>query len=87
MIGWAYTLGSVIALANDAPFRTMLRRSIFNWQVRGLAEPFYVLCGYGQSGSRLARALDRLGNRLVIVDPSTERMAPRRRAGVRARRR
>ena len=44
--------------------------------VRGLAEPFYVLCGYGQSGSRLARALDRLGNRLVIVDPSTARMAP-----------
>jgi len=76
VIGWAYTLGSVVALANDAPFRTMLRRSIFNWQVRGLAEPFYVLCGYGQSGARLARAIDRLGNRLVIVDPSTDRMAP-----------
>jgi len=43
VIGWAYTLGSVVALANDAPFRTMLRRSIFNWQVRGLAEPFYLL--------------------------------------------
>jgi len=76
VIGWAYTLGSVVALANDAPFRTMLRRSIFNWQVRGLAEPFYVLCGYGQSGSRLARAIDRLGNRVVIVDLSSERMAP-----------
>ena len=76
VIGWAYTLGSVVALANDAPFRTMLRRSIFNWQVRGLGEPFYVLCGYGQSGARLARAIDRLGNRLVIVDPSTDRMAP-----------
>jgi Trk K+ transport system NAD-binding subunit len=76
VIGWAYTLGSVVALANDAPFRAMLRRSIFNWQARGIAEPFYVLCGYGQSGSKLARALDRLGNRLVIVDPSTQRMAP-----------
>ncbi|MEO8741458.1 MAG: NAD-binding protein, partial [Casimicrobiaceae bacterium] len=76
VIGWAYTLGSVVALANDAPFRTMLRRSIFNWQARGIAVPFYVLCGYGQSGSRLARALDRLGNRLVIVDPSPQRMAP-----------
>jgi Trk K+ transport system NAD-binding subunit len=76
VIGWAYTLGSVVALANDAPFRTMLRRSNFNRQVRSLAEPFYVLCGYGQSGSRLARAIDRLGNRLVIVDLSAERMAP-----------
>lgn len=76
VIGWAYTLGSVVALANDAPFRAMLRRSIFNWQARGIVEPFYVLCGYGQSGSKLARAIDRLGNRLVIVDPSTQRTAP-----------
>ena len=76
VIGWAYTLGSCISLANDATFRAMLRRSIFNWRVRGLAEPFYVLCGYGQSGSRLARALDRMGNRLVIVDGSEERLAP-----------
>ena len=76
VIGWAYTLGSVVALANDAPFRAMVRRSIFNWRVRHVAEPFYVLCGYGQSGSRLARALDRLGSSLVIVEPLAERMAP-----------
>ncbi|MCC6197618.1 MAG: NAD-binding protein, partial [Burkholderiales bacterium] len=76
VIGWAYTLGSVIALANDAPFRAMVRRGIFNWRVRHVAEPFYVLCGYGQSGARLARALDRLGSQLVVVDPSVERMAP-----------
>jgi Trk K+ transport system NAD-binding subunit len=76
VIGWAYTLGSCIALANDAPFRALVRRGIFNWRVRGLAEPFYVLCGYGQSGSRLARALDSIGNRLVIVDVSEDRLAP-----------
>src|SRR6185436_11231902 len=45
------------------------------WRVRGLAEPFYVLCGYGQSGSRLARALDHMGNRLVVVEPSPVRTA------------
>ena len=57
-------------------FARWSRRGIFNWRVRGIAEPFYVLCGYGQSGARLARALDRLGNRLVIIDPSAERIAP-----------
>src|SRR5262245_65213041 len=76
VIGWAYTLGSVVALANDTPFRAMLSRGIFIWRVRHLAEPFYVLCGYGQSGKRLAYALDRLGNRVVIVEPSAVRMAP-----------
>ena len=63
VIGWAYTLGSVIALTNDVTFRTMLTRSAYRRRVRDVTEPFYVLCGYGQSGSRLARALDRLGNR------------------------
>jgi len=75
VIGWAYTLGSAIALANDANFRALLARSVFKWRVSGIAEPFYVLCGYGQSGARLARALDRLGNRLVIVEPDAVRAA------------
>ncbi len=75
VIGWAYTLGSAIALANDATFRALLARSVFKWRVGGIGEPFYVLCGYGQSGARLARALDRLGNRLVIVEPDAVRAA------------
>ncbi len=75
VIGWAYTLGTVVALANDATFRGMLSRGLFNWRARGIGEPFYVLCGYGQSGARLARALDRMGNRLVILEPAAERVA------------
>ena len=75
VVGWAYTLGSVVALGNDTNFRMMLVRGIFRWRARGMAEPFYILCGYGQSGARLARALDRMGNHLVILDPSGERLA------------
>lgn len=74
VIGWAYTLGSVIALTNNVTFRTLLARAHFGWRVRSIAEPFYILCGYGQSGSRLARALDELGNRLVIIEPRAERI-------------
>jgi len=73
--GWAYALGSVIALVNDATFRGVLARGLFIWRIRGIAEPFYILCGYGQSGVRLARSLDRLGNRLVIIEPLPERSA------------
>ncbi|MCC7217408.1 MAG: NAD-binding protein [Burkholderiales bacterium] len=75
VIGWAYALGSVIALINDAPFRAMLARSAFRWRARGNVDPFYVVCGYGQSGRRVARSLDRLGNWLVVVDPDAERIA------------
>ena len=50
------TIVTVVALANDAPFRTMLARGIFNWRARGIAEPFYVLCGYGESGGSPSEA-------------------------------
>jgi Trk K+ transport system NAD-binding subunit len=75
VIGWAYALGSVVALLNDAAFRALVARRMFVRRARAIAEPFYILCGYGQSGSRLARALDRLGNRLVIIEPQEERVA------------
>jgi hypothetical protein len=32
VIGWAYTLGSVVALGNDANFRMLLVRGIFRWR-------------------------------------------------------
>ncbi|MEO8508154.1 MAG: NAD-binding protein [Betaproteobacteria bacterium] len=75
VIGWAYTLGSVIALSNDAPFRALVARGMFRRRARGISEPFYILCGYGQSGSRLATALDQMGNRTIIVEPLVERTA------------
>src|SRR5690606_35825514 len=37
--------------------------------------PFVIICGYGQSGATLARALDRIGLRLVVVELRRERAA------------
>jgi Trk K+ transport system NAD-binding subunit len=75
VIGWAYALGSVVALVNDLTFRAAAARGLFAWRVRHVAEPFYIVCGYGQSGSRLAHSLDQLGNRLIIIEPRPERIA------------
>lgn len=75
VVGWVYSLGTVIALTNDATFRAMLARSIFNRRVRGIAEPFYIVCGYGQSGAALMHALDDHGTRLVVIETRAERVA------------
>ena len=75
VLGWAYALGTVFALVNDATFAAMLARSLFRWRVRRITEPFYVLCGYGQSGEGLAHALDNLGSRLIVIEPVAERAA------------
>ena len=73
VIAWAYALGTVFAMTGDTTFRAMLARSVFNWRVRGMGERFYIICGYGQSGAGLARALDRDGARLVIIETRPER--------------
>ncbi|MBL8385763.1 MAG: NAD-binding protein [Burkholderiales bacterium] len=78
VVAWAYALGSVFALTSNTTFRSMLARGVFNWRARDIGEPFYLLCGYGQSGAALARALDRQGARLVVIEAredKVERMA------------
>ena len=75
VLGWAYAVGSIFALINDRTFRDAVSRSVFNWRVRGLAEPFFIVCGAGQSGAALARALDRTGVRVVVVELRADRAA------------
>jgi len=70
---WAYTLGSIFALAKDDTFRTALANSRFARRVRRLGEPFYIIAGYGQSGTALAHALDQLDLRSVIIEVRPDR--------------
>jgi len=76
VIGWAYALGSVFALSRDHGFRAAAARSLFTRRVSRLAEPYCVVCGFGRSGEAIARALDALGVRVVIVDLDPARVEP-----------
>ncbi len=76
VIGWAYALGSIFALVQHPAFREALARGRFEAGVRRLVDRYFVICGYGQSGRRLARALDRLGFAAVVIEASPERLRP-----------
>ena len=54
VIAWAYALGVIFALTRQPAFRAALERSRFEAGVRRLVDRFYVICGHGQSGQRLA---------------------------------
>lgn len=73
VISWAYALGNVFHMTRDPAFRTALARNQFAARVRGLAEPFILIVGYGQSGALLARMLDRIDQRMVIIELRPER--------------
>src|SRR4029079_6585507 len=49
----------------------------FGRTVRHLREPFYLVCGLGETGLTVARALDAMGRRFVAVDADEARILER----------
>src|SRR3712207_2525873 len=52
VIGWAYAIGSLLALLQDRSFRQALALQRFTRKVGRLAEPFVLIAGYGRAGDR-----------------------------------
>jgi Trk K+ transport system NAD-binding subunit len=74
VIGWAYAIGSLLTLIQDRSFRQALALRRFTGKVARLREPFLLIVGYGRAGELLAEDFDALGQQLVIVDESSDRI-------------
>lgn len=74
VIGWLYSIGSLLAVIQDPAIYRLRRESQFRGQVRLLREPFYLVCGYGDTGSRLVQALGQEGVRTVVLDKDENRI-------------
>jgi len=68
VIGWAYSIGALLALLQDQNFRTAVRVQRFSRTVRSLREPFHLVCGYGETGQLICRVLDQNGARSVVIE-------------------
>ncbi len=68
VIGWAYLLGSFLGLTQDKALQQAIVTARFQRAVGRLREPFYLVCGLGETGMTVVRALDRLGNRFAAID-------------------
>ncbi len=74
VVGWAYAIGSLLALFQDRSFRSALALQRFTRKVGRLAEPFVLVAGYGRAGELLGHSMDALGRRVVVLDSSPERI-------------
>jgi Trk K+ transport system NAD-binding subunit len=74
VIAWFYAIGKIITLVQDPALRLALITARFTRVVRLLHEPFYIVCGYGETGSVLVGALDSKGIRVVTIDHFPERI-------------
>jgi Trk K+ transport system NAD-binding subunit len=74
VIPWFYAIGKIISLFQDAGLRVAVTTSRFAKEVETLSEPFYIVCGYGETGSLLVRALDSKHMRVVVVEILQDRV-------------
>ena len=72
VIGWAYAIGTLLALLQDRAFRKAVETRRFARQVARIPEPYLAMVGYGGTGALVARTLDARSRRLVVVDRSQE---------------
>ena len=74
VVGWAYAIGSLLALVQERSFRQALALQHFSRKVERMREPFLLIAGYGRTGELLARSLDALGRRFVVIDRDGDRI-------------
>jgi voltage-gated potassium channel len=68
VLGWLYSIGKIFALFQDPSFIRLLKRNTFGRSVSRLRDPFYLICGYGVTGSRLTHRLQQQGIQTVVID-------------------
>lgn len=74
VVAWLYAIGSLFAVLQDASFRRVLRQAQFMGAVRRITSPFYLVCGYGDTGSELVGALAERDIQSVVIDTSQKRI-------------
>jgi len=74
VFAWLYAIGRSIALIQDPALRQAFTHAAFRRSVRNLREPFYLLCGYSDTGRILTHGLAATGMRAVVIDRDQDRI-------------
>ncbi len=72
VITWLYGIGSLFTILQDPAFKQLLKHSKFSRKVHELREPYYIVCGYGDTGSQLVQALSSENIRSVVIDSNEQ---------------
>lgn len=75
VISWLYAIGKIFALVQDTAFSRAITEARFIRAVRVIREPFFIVCGYGETGSLLVRALANRQIQCVVIERNPEHIA------------
>ena len=68
VISWLYGIGSLLSVFQDPAFRQQTKLNGFKRSVANIRQPFYLICGYGETGRKLVRDLANDGILSVVLD-------------------
>ncbi len=74
VISWLYGIGVLLSVFQDKLFLNQLRKNTFSRKIKKIREPFYIICGYGDTGVQLTRLLSEEGILSVVIDTEAERI-------------
>jgi Trk K+ transport system NAD-binding subunit len=74
VISWLYAIGTILTLVQDKRLKRAVEEGRFKRSVDRLGEPFYIICGYGETASLLVHSLEIRGIRTVVVDNNDDRI-------------
>jgi Trk K+ transport system NAD-binding subunit len=74
VIAWIYSIGTLLSIVKEPAFQRVLVESSFKRSVKNLNTPFYLICGYGDTGKMLAHGLAELSIQTVVIDIDQQRI-------------
>jgi Trk K+ transport system NAD-binding subunit len=74
VVAWLYAIGSIFSLVQNRHLIAAVNETRFRSRVRRIPNSFYIICGFGDTGSLLARGLSDHWLRGVIIDIDPERI-------------
>lgn len=68
VISWLYAIGRILSLVQDPAFTRATTEARFIRSVRTITSPFTIVCGYGETGYLLVRAMAYRNLQPVVLD-------------------
>ncbi|MBE9549162.1 MAG: potassium channel protein [Proteobacteria bacterium] len=71
---WLYSAGTILGLFLDARFRAVMTRSRFSRRIEWLGDPFYIVCGLGDTGEQIILGLEQRNLHASIIEIREDRL-------------
>ena len=72
VISWLYAIGNILGLVQDPVFKKARNENKFKNQASKIHEPFYLVCGLGETGYEVVKALTNEHYRVVVIEEDQE---------------